>query len=254
MENFIKSLARGAGAILREGFRKKIKVNHKTASWDVVTEYDLASEKFIIDRVRKKYPSHGILAEETGLIGEKKNLWVVDPLDGTLAFIRGVKQFAVSIAFVRKGVIEYAAIYDPMEEELFFAKRNKSAFLNGRKILIHNPPMLRFANISMFLGAEFTTDAEKKFIYEKLVIKHQLWRVGGVGAALSAAYTACGRYDIFLALNLPIWDNCAGALLLQEAGAKVTDFRGRPYQWQGKQLLAANPKIYTEIIKVLKMV
>lgn len=252
MENFIKNLARGAGKILREGFRTKFKINHKTASWDVVTEYDLAAEKFIIEKIKRRYPGHGILSEETGSSGKKENLWVIDPLDGTLAFTRGFAQFCTSISFLQKGKIKLAAVYDPVADELFFAKKGKGTYLNNGKVRIHEPNSLEFSNISMFLGWTVTTDSQKKFIYENLVIKRKLWRVGGTSASLSCAYVACGRFDTLMSMNLPVWDHCAGALLMQEAGAKVTDFKGRAFKWGSPFLIAASPNIHGEIVKVLR--
>src|SRR3989338_7275566 len=136
MERFIKNLAKGAGAIVREGFRTKLKISIKDTPWDLLTEYDLASEKYIIDRIAKKFPNHGILGEESGQIRSGKHLWIIDPIDGTTAFTRGIAQFAVVISFVKNNNIEMSVVYDPIADELFFAKRGKGAFLNGKKITV----------------------------------------------------------------------------------------------------------------------
>lgn len=251
MESFIKNLARGAGKILRDGFRTEFKIDHKTAVWDVVTEFDLASEKFLIDKIKRRFPNHGILSEETGLVGRKKYIRVIDPLDGSIPFSRGYAQFAVSIGFVTLGQIRYGVVHDPIADEFFYAKRGKGAYLNGKKISIAKPEDLHFGNTYLALGTGLATDYERRFIYNKLVIPYQLWQGGVMACALSLAYTAAGRLDVAIT-RLPPWDNCAGALLLQEAGAKVTDFKGRPYRWDKDELVAASPKLHKEAIKVLR--
>src|SRR3989338_3076332 len=119
MQSFIKNLAKGAGDILRDGFRKEIEINHKKGHWDVVTQYDLASDKYIQDRIKKKFPSHGILSEEGVDIKNKKNLWIIDPLDGTRNFSRGIPIFCTTFSFIKNGVLEYGVTYDPIHDELF---------------------------------------------------------------------------------------------------------------------------------------
>ncbi|MDP3741488.1 MAG: inositol monophosphatase family protein [bacterium] len=250
MEKFIKNLARGAGKILREGFRTEFKVSYKQGTWDLVTEYDLASEKYIIDRIRKKYPRHGILSEETGLIGKKDKIWVIDPLDGTLPFARGYQQFGVSIGFVSRGKVRYAAVYDPMHDELFYAKKGRGSFLNGKRIGIAKPHDLYHANIYAALGTGIATDKQRKTVFNKLLLPFGLWRAGALAAAVSLAWMAAGRLDVAIT-SLPLWDNCAGALLLQEAGAEVTDFGGKPWRWDKGELIAASPKLHRQIMEAV---
>ncbi len=235
---------------MREGFGTEFKVNHKLGYWDLVTEYDLASEKFIIDRIRRRFPGHGVLSEEMGQIGSRKNIWVIDPLDGTIPFSRGYAQFGVSIGFASNNIIKHGVVYDPVLDELFYAQKGKGAYLNGKRIRIFEPEALHFANAYFVLGTGMASDHQRRYFYNKLVIPYQLWRAGVLAATLSLAHTAAGRLDLAISY-LPPWDNCAGALLLKEAGAKVTDFKGRPYRWDGEELVAASPKIHGEIIKVL---
>src|SRR3990167_4034173 len=163
MEQFIKNLTRGAGAILRDGFRRKFKVKIKSAFYDLVTEYDLLSDKYITERIAKKYPTHGILSEESGHNGKRKNLWVIDPMDGTHAFAHGVPQFAVSIAFVSNDILKYAALYDPMQDELFYAAKGKGAFVNGKRTSVNIAEKLNFATVATYIRVGGTAvDGSKK--------------------------------------------------------------------------------------------
>lgn len=235
---------------MREGFRTKFKVSEKSAYWDKVTEYDLASEKFIIEKIQNKYPRHGILSEEAGVVRRHHQFWIIDPLDGTHAFSRGLAQFAVSIAFVSRNKLKLAAVYDPMADELFFAMEGKGAFLNGRKIFITRPDRLEHAVLALILGSGKTSKRQRKFFYDDLVVKHKLWNSKLETAALTLSYTACGRYDMALMKNLSPWDYAAGALILKEAGAKVTDCRGKNYAWDFEDVVAAAPNLHKELVKI----
>lgn len=252
MEKFIKNLARDAGKILRDGFRTELKISYKVASWDIVTQYDTKSEKYIIGRILSKYPRHGIMGEESGHIIKKNSFWVIDPLDGTRAFSRGMPQFSVSIAFVHNNQIKLGAVYDPMRDEMFFAEDKKGAFLNDQKITVSQAPDFRFAAAAMIMGTHKSTIKDKKFLYNDFVIKYSLWNSKLESAALMAAYTAAGRYDLAVMLHLSPWDYDAGALLLKESGAKVTDLKGKSFRWDFENLLAANPKMHRQALKVLK--
>lgn len=253
MERFIKNLSRGAGAILREGFRKKFKISYKTSIWDVVTEYDLASEKMIMQKIKKRFPDHGIISEENGqYFHKRKNLWVIDPLDGTHAFSRGLAQFSVSVAFVHNSQIKFGAVYDPIRDELFFAHAKGGATLNGRKISVSPEKELRFATLAMILGTGESTIREKKFFYNDFIVKYSLWNSKLESAALTLAYVACGRYDMVVLKHLSPWDNAAGGFIISEAGGKVTDDQGRPHKWNFTDIAAASPGLHKQMIKVLQ--
>lgn len=252
MEQFIKNLARGAGAILRDGFRTKFKIGYKNNNtWDLVTEYDLASEKYLIDRILKKYPTHGILSEESGHIIKNHNFWVLDPLDGTSSFSRGLTGFCVSIAFVSNNKIVLSAVYDPIEDELFFAKAKKGATLNGKKILIPNADDLNFSGISLQVASGRTDAKDRRKVYN-MVTKYQLWPLNTGSAALSSSYVACGRYHCVVSKLLSPWDYCGSALILKEAGAKVTDFEGKPFRWNSDGMISASPALHKQIMVALK--
>lgn len=252
MERFIKNLARGAGRILRDGFRTEFEFKQKSASYDLVTEFDLAAERFIIDKIQKKYPRHGIIGEESGHVKKRKNFWLIDPLDGTHSFCRGLPHFCTSIAYVHNNKLKVGAVYAPVMDELYLGQAGKGASLNGKKISVSKTAELKYSIISPILGTARTTLAERALIYNKIVVKNWLWMEKIGSAALTLAYTAAGRYDIVLCRHLSPWDYAAGALILEEAGGKVTDLKGAKYRWDGEDILGANPKLHAELLDQIK--
>ncbi len=248
MERFIKNLARGAGAILRDGFRTEFKISQKKASYDLVTEYDLASEQFIVDRLRKKYPQHGIIAEETGHRFKGRDFWLIDPMDGTIPFCRGLAGFCVSIAFAKAGKIKLGAVYDPVADEMFFAEWGRGATLNGRGISVSKQAELQYREVSLLLGSAETPPVVRRKIFD-VVAQYSMWPLGVGSAALCCRNVACGRYDIVISKSLFPWDYAAASVILKEAGANVSDFKGRPFRWNFDELVAANPVLHTKIMK-----
>ena len=247
METFIKNLARGAGKILREGFRKKLETKEKKGFWDLVTKYDLAVDGFVVERIRRKFPSHGILTEESGHLKKSKRFWILDPLDGTSSFSLGIPSFCTAISYVENGVIKLAAIYEPITDELFYGKHKSGAFLNGQKIDVSNKGDIFRARVIIDLWLQ--ADAHKYFA--KLLKAGIVPPFQAGSAALQCAYMAAGRYDALLQKGAYPWDYSAGALIMKEGGAKVTDFKGRPYRWDSKEILAANPKLHKVILDAL---
>lgn len=201
MEKFIKNLVRGAGAILREGFRTEFEIDHKLGRWDTVTEFDLISERFIIEKIQKKYPKHGIMSEESGHIIKKDNFWLIDPIDGTNSFSRGLAGFCVSVAFVSKNIIRYGAVYDPIADELFFAKLGAVATLNDKKIEVSQIKDLETVGIALQLGTASTTSKERRVVFD-MVVKYCMWPLNTGSCALSSSYVACGRYHCTVSKHL----------------------------------------------------
>jgi len=243
MDKFIKNLARGAGAILRDGFKKEIEINHKKGFWDIVTQYDLASDKYIVERIKKKFPSHGIISEEGTEIKNKKHLWVIDPLDGTRNFSRGIPIFCTAIAYVKDGKPIFGVTYDSVHDELFFARRGRGAFLNGNQIYVSSTQLIEHG---------FATGAGLSKKINQLFLDQNIWRVNLASGALSLAYLAAGRYDFSIHAGGNSWDYCSSALIAMEAGAKVTDLQGKAYQWHMGEVMAANPALHKKIMNELK--
>jgi myo-inositol-1(or 4)-monophosphatase len=218
---------------------------------DFVTEVDRAAEREIIAIIRKHYPSHAILAEESGASGDDETVWIIDPLDGTTNFLHGFPTFAVSIACERRGRLEHAVVYDPMRQELFTASRGEGAQLDGKRIRVSKRRSLEGALIGT--GFPFRVEAEHVDAYLAM-LRAVMMEAAGVrrpgAAALDLAYVAAGRLDAFWELGLKPWDTAAGALLIQEAGGRIGTPSGGEYQ-RSENVVAGNPRTYTALLELL---
>jgi len=218
---------------------------------DFVSEVDRAAEREIIATVRRAYPSHAFLAEESGVSGESDTVWIVDPLDGTTNFLHGFPQFAVSIACQHKGRLEHAVIYDPMRQELFTASRGAGAHLDNRRIRVSKQRTLDGALIATgFPYRENTRYLEAYIAMMRTVMLSTAGLRRPGAASLDLAYVAAGRVDAFWEIGLSPWDTAAGTLLIQEAGGRIGTLVGAEYK-QGGHVLAATPKVYTALIEAL---
>lgn len=241
-----------AGAIHRRGSRRSFSVSHKGLV-DIVTTVDHAAEKKILRILRGAFPDHGFLMEESGLhASSSRYRWVVDPLDGTVNFAHRVPISCVSIGLEKDGRVMMGGVYDPFRDELFIAVRGKGATLNGKKMAVSKTEKL----INALLVTGFPYDRTKKAAFylsfvEKFMKKTQgLRRLGA--AALDLAYVAAGRFEGYWEFNLKPWDSAAGKLLVEEAGGRVTDFRGRPYTLADtSQTLASNGRVHGAMLRLL---
>lgn len=246
-------LARRAGEILRAGFGKTHEISYK-GEIDLVTEVDHQSEDFILGEIRKRYPNHQILSEESGAhSGSAENIWYVDPLDGTLNYAHGLPIFCVSIAYAHRGQLTLAAIFDPMADELFTAERGRGAQLNTKPIHVSAVSELK----SSLLVTGFPYDAWTNPINNFAEFERFSKRTQGVrrlgSAALDLCFVAAGRLDGFWEIRLNAWDVAAGGLIAQEAGAKVTNVHGGPdFLSKPQSILAANPALHAKMLEVLQ--
>ncbi|MDZ7765118.1 MAG: inositol monophosphatase family protein [Melioribacteraceae bacterium] len=241
-----------AGEIAREGFGKNFDIEYKSNSSDLVTEYDKKAEKFITDFIKKEFPGHSILAEESGeekLDSEYR--WVIDPIDGTTNFAHGLPMFSVSVGVQKNGQTIYGAVYDVMQKTIYSAELNSGAFCNGKKIEVSKNDDLK----KSLLVTGFPYDIEKHMPrivdkFSEILNKSRAVRRLG-SAAIDLCYVASGIFDGFWELELQQWDVCAGNLILEEAGGKVTDFSGNPIKNSATELLATNGKIHTQLSEIL---
>ena len=246
--------AKEAGAILKEGFGTSYRISSKSGKNDLVTEYDNLSEEYIINAIKKEFPDHSFLAEESGKTGEMekgKILWVIDPLDGTVNFAHSLPIFSVSIAAVLDGEILVGVIYHPIIDELFSAKKGAGATRNGEKISVSNNP--DFEKSMLVTGFPYNVIENPNNCIDHFVsmIKRGIpvRRLGS--AALDLAYTASGIFEGFWEINLKPWDVAAGVLLVQEAGGTVTQYNKEKYSIFSESILATNGKIHNDISKAL---
>jgi myo-inositol-1(or 4)-monophosphatase len=249
----VEAIAREAGALLMGYFAGHVTIEYK-GDVDLVTEADRASERLIVERLRRRWPEHGIIGEEGARSGPTAEYrWYVDPLDGTTNFAHGYPVFCVSIGLVRNATsekadqLELGVLYDPTRNEMFSAARGQGATLNGKAIHVSKTKALA----ESILGTGFPSHKRHKnpniHFYHQLTLRsHGLRRAGS--AALDLANVASGRYDGFWEFNLNPWDTAAGALLVQEAGGLVTRFDGSPFRLDSREVLASNGVIHQELL------
>ncbi len=222
--NIAVSAARAAGRVIMRELPKadQLKVSSKAAN-DFVSEVDRNAEATVIRTIRKAYPEHAILAEESGRSGDGEVLWIVDPLDGTTNFLHGFPQFAVSIGVQVRGRLEHGVVYNPYNQELYTASRGQGATLDGRRIRVSR----RLSLTGALIGTGFPFRESENLDRYLQMLKAVMDDTAGVrrpgAAALDLAFVAAGRLDGFWELNLQAWDIAAGIVLIREAGGRVTD-------------------------------
>ena len=253
MLDFAIRMAQDAGRLLRDRVGTAIDIGHKGAI-NIVTDVDLASEQLIRDRIATHYPRHEVLGEEGGLAeSHSEYRWIVDPLDGTTNFAHGYPAFCVSIALEFKGEVILGAVYDPMRDEMFTAERGGGAALNQRPIRVSQTDDLMQSLLSTGFPYDIKTSKLTNLDHwSNFAMNAQALRRDG-SAALDLCYVACGRFDGFWELNLSPWDTAAGAIIVAEAGGRVTDFGGNPFSNYTPQVLASNGLIHDRMIEVLAM-
>ena len=251
--------ARRAGTLINRAARDvdQVTVTRKGRN-DFVTEVDKGAEAAIIDVIRSAYPDHAILAEESGKSAGTKGgaefTWIIDPLDGTMNFIHGFPQYAVSIGVMHRETLTHGVIYDPFKNELFHATRGGGAFLNDARIRVSK--RTRFADALIGTGFPYTnmSNLETYLAMFRSVVS----QVSGIrragSAALDLAYVAAGRLDGFWELGLSPWDIAAGAVIVQEAGGLVSDLNGEADFLKSGRIVGGNPKIFNLLLRALSPV
>ncbi|WP_372770065.1 inositol-1-monophosphatase [Pseudoalteromonas sp.] len=255
MLNIAVRAARNAGKVILQKFEESDKVEVlQKGSNDFVTNVDKDAEAMIRDTILKSYPNHSIVGEELGqqLGSDADYLWVIDPLDGTTNFIKGIPHFAVSIALKVKGRTEQAVVYDPIRGELFTATRGQGAQLNSKRIRVNKATDLSGTVLATGFPFKHKHHMEEYMnAFSALFIHTADMRRAG-SAALDLAYVAAGRVDGFFEIGLKPWDTAAGQLLVKEAGGLVTDFAGGNNQDKSGNIVCGAPKLAQAIVKELR--
>jgi myo-inositol-1(or 4)-monophosphatase len=251
MRSFAISVAKEAGKILRDNLDRKFAVNHK-GQIDLVTEIDLLSEKFIKEQIATHYPKHQILAEEGGITpAASEYRWIVDPLDGTTNYAHRYPVFCVSIALEHAGRVVLGVIYDPMRDEIFVAEAGGGATLNNRPIHVSDTATLKDSLLVTGFPYDIKTSQKNNLNYFMIFSMNARAVRRDGSAALDLCYAAAGRFDGFWEMKLGAWDAAAGALILQEAGGKISKFDGSPFDLYYPELLASNGLIHDEMMRLL---
>jgi myo-inositol-1(or 4)-monophosphatase len=250
--NIAVRAARRAGEVIIRSLNRleSLTVTSKGRN-DFVTEVDRAAEAEIIAVIRRHYPQHAFLAEESGSSGEHETVWIIDPLDGTTNFLHGFPVFAVSIACQMKGRLEHAVIYDPMRGELFTASRGAGAHLENHRMRVSKARGIDGSLIATGFPYRANTRYLDSYMAMLRAVTEQAAGVRRPGsAALDLAYVAAGRVDGFWEIGLAPWDTAAGTLLIQEAGGRIGTLTGGEYQ-QGGHIVAGTPRVYTALLELL---
>ncbi len=242
-----------AGRMLKRGMYERKEVSFKGAV-DLVTDFDRRSQAMIVDRLSSAFPGHGFLAEEgLSLVSDSEFRWIIDPLDGTTNFAHRLPIFTVSIGLEHQGRLVLGVVYDPMREEMFQAARGEGAFLGRRRIHVSG---IRKLNESL-LATGFPYDIRQSRVNNVVHFNHFIIRAQAVrrcgSAAMDLCHLACGRFDGFWELKLKPWDMAAGAVIVEEAGGRLSDFDGQEFSHFGSEMLASNGLIHEEMIEVLRL-
>jgi len=245
--------AQSAGSFIRNNAEKALTIDFKGRA-NVVTDIDRGAEEIIISMILESFPDHQILAEETPAINTSYPFrWIIDPLDGTTNFIHRFPVFAVSIAVEYMNDIVIGVVYDPMRDELFSAIKNNGAFLNKNPIKVSTVNKLS----ESLLATGFPYELQSNFNLNMDIFREMYRNSQGVrrlgSAALDLCYTACGRLDGFWEFDLNPWDVAAGALIVSEAGGKLSDFSGKDFSIYDRQVLATNGIIESKMLEILSL-
>ena len=219
---------------------------------DYVTQVDQAAEQAILESIRKRYPDHAFLAEESGRSGSSECVWIIDPLDGTTNFLHGFPTFSVSIALRKKDILEVGVVYDPCRQELFTAMRGRGAQLDGKRVRVSERKELDGALIGT--GFPYRSNTRWMKTYLQMlgsVMEHTAGVRRPGSAALDLCYVAAGRLDGFFEFGLEIWDTAAGTLMIQESGGLVTNLTGKESHLDSGDVLAGNPKVHEALRALL---
>lgn len=244
--------AKLAGKVIMDKYGKIGKISFKGDKKNLLTKVDLEAEKVIIDIIKKKFPKHNIVSEEVGNLNKKsKYSWFIDPLDGTTNYIAGIPFFCTSIAMTKNNKVFLGVIYEPLRKELFFAEKNKGAFLNNKKIKVSNRN--KISDIILGFSLPPNSELAVKTLYKVAKLFPDVRAVRNSGsAALNLCNVACGRYDLYFSMFVNPWDAAASSLIIEEASGKVTDFKGKYWNIDTDDIIATNKKMHDKFLKLLR--
>jgi myo-inositol-1(or 4)-monophosphatase len=245
--------AKSAGAELLKQFAKVSRATIKTKSkHEIVTPADLASEKIILNLIKKNFPNHAILSEEAGLNDQKSDyLWIIDPLDGTTNFAMGNPLFSISIALAKNDDIILGLVYNPYLNDLYIAEKGHPAYLNNKKIHVSSENKISHSFLTFCHGNDEASVKRAINIYNKFKLEGRDIRQIG-SAAMECAWVARGKTEAIIIPGVNSWDVAAGALLVRQAGGIVTDLLGHDWTLKSTGIIASNFRLNDELIRLVK--
>ena len=255
LTNIALQAAHLGGEVLTDFAQKGFQIYKKDSPINLVTEADLRAEETVIRTIKEAYPTHQILSEEQGLQATQTTpfKWIIDPLDGTTNFAHGFPMYNVSIGLEHEGTGIIGVVYDPTRKEMFVGQKGRGATLNGTPVHVSGVPKLGEALLVTGFAYDVHTvsDNNLKEFCQFTLRARGIRRTGT--AALDLCYVACGRLDGFWELKLNPWDTAAGKLIVEEAGGRVTNYKGEPFSIYEKDIVASNGLIHDEMTDILKM-
>jgi len=252
IKTILLNAVEAGGKELQRFFNGEFTITNKEGINNPVTEADHAAEKAIIGIIQQNYPDHFILSEETGeIVTNSEYKWIIDPIDGTINFAKGIPICCVSIGLEHKGKVIMGAVYNPLMNEFFFAEKGAGAWLNDKQIFVSKKSdMLKSCLVTGFPYTYLDSENGPLQVFERLIRKGIAVRRLG-SAAIDLCWTACGRFEGFYEHKLNAWDSSAGVLILEEAGGKVTGFDGEKHSIYQPQILATNGLIHEELLAIV---
>jgi myo-inositol-1(or 4)-monophosphatase len=251
-KKYVVELAKKAGSFLLQGFKSTNPIRNQSKDPKyLVTKFDLESEKIIIGGIKKKYPRHNILSEEAGLIDNRSPYtWIVDPLDGTGNFTKKNPFFSISIALRYQKELILGVVYAPALDELYIAEKGKGAFLNNTPISVSSTQGLKKSSVVSCEGSDKKIIRSVRLFQIIRPFVLDMRKLGS--AAIESAWVACGRADAYIVTKINPWDIAAGVILVEEAGGRVTDFKGRKWNLKKSDLILSNGKIHEQLLAKTK--
>ena len=249
---FAKRIALQAGEMLKRRQSGRRAIQFKEGAGNLVTDMDHASEELIVTAIRREFPDHSVVAEESGVVGASSpHRWYVDPIDGTTNYAHGFPVWAVTLAYERDGRLEAGVTYAPLLDEIYWARRGRGAWRNGRRIRVGGCRRLEDALLCTGFSYQIPWRRVNLRHFSRFLFKARAIRRVGA-ASLDLCWTAAGAFDAFWEMRLGPWDMAAGILLLEEAGARVTDFAGHAIDFRRGDLVGANPLLHRQMLSVLR--
>ena len=250
---FAKKIAVRAGELLKRNRSGRRSIRYKDGQGNLVTDMDHASEELIVEALRREFRDHAIVAEERGAVGDSPHRWYIDPIDGTTNYAHGFPVWTVTLAYERDGRLEAGVTFAPLLGEIFWAGRGGGAFRNGRRIRVSSCGRLEKALLCTGFSYKLEWRKVNLKYFAAFLMKAQAIRRMGA-ASLDLCWTASGAFDGFWEMRLGPWDMAAGIVILEEAGAKITDLAGGPVDLRHGDFLGAQPRLHRQMLAVLKSV